>query len=67
MDSKDIQIGKEYRGKTPYIRTVLWINPERTQVQYYSDSIGIKRSYLTVSMEKFAKWAIEERECLDEN
>ena len=60
MNPNEIQVGKEYRGKTPYTRYVLYISPDRTQVQYDSDSVGIGRSYPTVSMEKFARGAKEE-------
>lgn len=60
MNPNDIQAGKEYKGKTPYPRYVLYVSPDRTQVQYDSESVGIGRSYPTLSMERFAKWAVEE-------
>lgn len=69
LSENDIQVGKTYRAKKPtryfYFsvgevfndRTVLWISPDRTKVQYDGPAVKMGRHYPTVPMDKFVKWA----------
>ena len=72
LTENDIQVGRTYRGKRPRRgldyrtftevvddRTVLWISPDRTKVQYDN---CVVTNYKTTTMEKFLKWAKHEVE-----
>ena len=41
-------------------RTILWIDEERTMVQYDSDTVKIGRKQPTIPIESFLKWAKED-------
>lgn len=69
LKQEDITVGKWYRGKnfkegifgnTNNDRVVLWISPDRTEVQYDSDTVKPGQRRPTVTMEKFLRWAKEE-------
>lgn len=64
LTKDDIQVGKTYRGKR-FIKSgfgytndryVVYISPNKTQVQYDSDTVKTGRHYPTIDMDKFLKW-----------
>lgn len=59
-----VERGKNYRagifGTTNNDRVVVWISPDRKEVQYDSDTVKMGQRRPVVSMEKFLKWAKEE-------
>jgi hypothetical protein len=67
LDTDQIIVGRKYRAKRPARnwlsgeiendRIVLWIDSERSTVQYDSHTVGLGRHYPKVTMEKFIKWA----------
>ena len=69
LKQEDIAVGKWYRaknfragifGNVNNDRVVLWISPDRAEVQYDSDTVKMGQRRPVVSMEKFLKWAKEE-------
>lgn len=69
MNPEEIKVGRTYRAKRrtmlragPNDRRVLWINDERTCVQYDSAAVHDGMRYPTVQMADFAKWAHAEVE-----
>lgn len=70
----DIERGKTYRGKHPKRvgfdgcfndRTVIWLSPLRTRVQYDGPAVADGRRYPMVTMHKFLQWASHEVETND--
>lgn len=63
LKAEDIQVGKVYIPKKRRYalafedRLVVWINKDRTMIQYDSDTIRNGRHYPIISMERFLKWA----------
>jgi hypothetical protein len=67
LKQEDIAVGKWYRAKRfrdlmiyNNDRVVLWISPDRKEVQYDSDTVRIGMRRPTTTMEKFLRWAKEE-------
>jgi hypothetical protein len=67
LKPEDIAYGKWYRGKrfregffVNNDRVVVWISPDRKEVQYDSDTVKMGQRRPVISMEKFLKWAKEE-------
>lgn len=70
LKPEDIAYGKWYRGKrfkeigifgnVNNDRMVVWISPDRKEVQYDGDTVKIGQRRPVVSMERFLKWAREE-------
>jgi hypothetical protein len=65
MDSKDVKVGKVYRGKQSRQnifgnyndRIILWISPNKDYVQYDSISVKMGHHYPKIKMDQFCKWA----------
>jgi hypothetical protein len=69
LRAEDIRVGAVYRAKRPRRtvggdvlndRHVLWVNGDRTRVQYDSPIVPDGRHYPTVNMDAFLKWARRE-------
>lgn len=68
LTNADLEIGATYRAKrfreSPFggvtnDRTILWMNSERTEVQYDSPALPMGRHYPTVAADAFLRWAKE--------
>lgn len=70
LTADDLRVGATYRGKrrrrvtmTEYNdRTILWMDAERTVVQYDAAAVGMGRHYPRVPMAQFLRWAHSEVE-----
>lgn len=69
MKPEDIKVGTWYRGKrfkegvfgiVNNDRGVIWISPNRKEVQYDGYTVKIGQRRPIISMEKFLKWVKEE-------
>jgi len=66
----DIEVGKTYRGNSRRRkrvwngawddRTVIWMNHDRSRVQYDGLGVPMGRHYPTVDMDKFLRWVGKE-------
>ncbi len=59
----DIKVGNTYRAKRHVEiltknndRYVVWISPDRSKVQYDSDTVRLGRHYPTTTMKAFLNW-----------
>ena len=65
LTAENIQINHVYSAKNTQKnisgeyndRMIVWISPDRTQVQYDSSTLRFGRNYPKVSMETFVRWA----------
>lgn len=69
LKPEDITVGKWYRAKrfkevgifgNNNDRMVVWISPDRKEVQYDSDTVKMGQRRPIIPMEKFIKWVKEE-------
>ncbi len=67
LKKEDLKIGATYCGKRRMKanginndRTIVWINPERTKVQYDSDTVKTGRHLPIIAIDVFLNWVKEE-------
>jgi hypothetical protein len=69
LKPEDITVGKWYRGKNFRAgifgninndRVVVWISPNRTEIQYDGDTVKMGQRRPIIPMEKFMKWVKDE-------